>query len=109
MTVQALLSSARGFANAVSRRAIQDKRFAQELVFMHGVRGNITPKTLKGITKDMFNASGKLTKPGATEVQRVISETGLSQNATWDQIIEAVAKMKQHAVAKIEKLSLPNS
>ena len=108
MKVRALLSTAKGFANAVGRRAVQDKQFAQELVYQHGIRGNITPKNLKVITKDMFDASGKLTERGATEVQSILSETGLSQNATWDQIIEAVAKMKQNAVpvAKIDKCRL---
>lgn len=102
MTVRALLSTARGFANAVNRQAVKNKNFAQELVFNHGIRGEITPKTLQGITKDMFDSAGRLTQKGEAEIQRVISQTGLSKNATWDQILEAVGKQKEQVAKKIE-------
>lgn len=102
MTVRALLSTARGFANAVNRQAVKNKNFAQELVFNHGIRGEITPKSLQGITKDMFDSAGRLTQKGEAEIQRVISETGLSKNATWDQILEAVGKQKEQVAKKIE-------
>lgn len=102
MTVRALLSTARGFANAVNRQAVKNKNFAQELVFNHGIRGEITPKSLQGITKDMFDSAGRLTQKGEAEIQRVISETGLSQNATWDQILEAVGKQKEQIAKRIE-------
>ena len=62
--VTMLKSGAQGFANAVERLAVKDKKFAEELVYMHGIRSEITPNALKGITKDMFDKAGKLTKNG---------------------------------------------
>ncbi len=70
-------SGVRGFANAVKRLAVKDKEFAEELVYMHGIRSEITPNALKGITKDMFSRSGKLTQEGKKEVVRLIKELNL--------------------------------
>lgn len=62
-----LKSGVQGFANAVKRFAIKDKGFAEELAFIHGIRSDITPNALKGITKDIFDKGGKLTKNGKKE------------------------------------------
>jgi len=102
MTVRAIESTVRGFANAVRRAAVRDKNVAQELVFKHGIRGEITPNALKGITKDMFDATGKLTEKGKKELQSVMERTGLPANATWDQVFEAVIKSKNELAKKIE-------
>lgn len=62
MTVVALKSGIKDFAQSVNRFAVRNENFAQELVYTHGIRGNVNTKNLKPITKDMFDASGKLTK-----------------------------------------------
>lgn len=102
--VQAAEAGVRGFANAVGRMAVKDKEFTQELVFRHGIRGEITPTALKGLTKDMFDASGKLTEKGSKEVNRLIEEFNLPKNATWDQIIQAVSESKKAIKEKLAEL-----
>ena len=106
MKVKAILSTARGFANAVNRQAVQDKQFAQELVFRHGLRGDITPKSLQGITKDFYDKSGKLTEQGKQELQRVLKEVGLTENATWDEVLQAIIKSKNEAFERIKNIKL---
>ena len=96
--VSMLESGVRGFANAVRRAAVKDKKLAEELVYMHGIRGEITPNALKGITKDMFNKSGKLTESGRNEVAHVMKEYNLPQTATWDDALAAIRALKGKAV-----------
>ena len=93
--VAMLKSGVRGFANAVKRLAVKDKKFAEELVFMHGIRSEITPNALKGITQDMFSKSGKLTQEGKKEVVRLIKELNLPKNATWDEALAAAKASKE--------------
>ena len=50
---------------------------------MHGIRSEITPNALKGITKDMFDKGGKLTEKGKKEVASLMREFKLPKNATW--------------------------
>jgi len=100
--VRAILSTARGFANAVNRQAVKSKEFAEELVFKHGIRGEITPKALEGITKDFYDKSGRLTEQGRKEIQEVLRNTGLTEKATWDEVLQAVIKSKQEAAKRIE-------
>lgn len=102
--VQALKSSAKWFANAVKRLAIKDKKMAEELVYMHGIRSEITPNALKTITKDMFDSTGKMTDVGRKEVQGLLERFKLPQNATWDDILQAVRKSKEETAAKFKKL-----
>lgn len=104
MAVEALQSGAQGFANAVERLAIQNRAFAEELVFKHNIRGKITPNALKQITKDMFDKKGKMTEQGRKEIQELIQEHGLSKNATWDEILQAV-RARKDAISK--KLKFP--
>ena len=100
--VTMLESSARGFANAVKRLAVKDKKFAEELVYMHGIRSEITPKALKGITKDMFDKGGKLSEKGRNEITRLIEEYKLPQNATWDDALAALKASKEKLAAQIK-------
>lgn len=102
--VQALKSGVKGFANAVKRLAIKDKKMAEELVYMHGIRSEITPNALKTITKDMFDSTGKMTDVGRKEVQGLLERFKLPQNATWDDILQAVRKSKEETAAKLKKL-----
>ena len=100
-------SGVRGFANAVKRLAVKDKKFAEELVFMHGIRSEITPNALKGITKDMFSRSGKLTQEGKKEVVRLIKELNLPKNATWDEALAAAKASKEKVKQLIPLTKLP--
>lgn len=102
--VQAAEAGVRGFANAVRRMAIKDKGFCQKLVFNHGIRGEITPNALKGLTKDMFDASGKLTEKGSKEVSRMIEEFRLPKNATWDHILQALSESKKAGGERFNKI-----
>ena len=105
MALVAMEATAKGFANAVKRLAIKDKDFAMELAFIHNIRSQITPKALKQITKDMFDKGGRLTEQGRQEVSRVIQESGLSRNASWDEVLQAVVERKRAFQAKLaEKL-----
>lgn len=108
MTVVSMLTSnAKGFAKAVNRFAMKDKRFAEELVFNHGIRGQITPKALKGITKDMFDASGSLTNAGKKQINDLISTYKLPQNATWEDALQALRKYKDSLPEiKLHKLDI---
>ena len=99
--VVALEATAKGFANAVKRLAIQDKDFAMELAFLHNIRSEITPKALKQLTKDMFDKGGKLTEGGRQELERVIQESGLGKNATWDEVLQKVVEKKRNCRAKL--------
>ena len=101
MVVKALESGVQGFANAVKRFAIKDKAFAEELAFIHNIRSEITPKALRQITKDMFDKAGKMTESGRQEIQEIISSHGLSKNATWEEILQAVAQRKQQMRVKL--------
>lgn len=100
--VQMLESGAKGFANAVKRLAVKDKKFAEELVYMHGIRSEITPNALKGITKDMFDKSGKLTEKGKKEVKGLMERLNLPKNATWDDALAAVKASKDKSAAAIK-------
>lgn len=106
MTVKILQTGIKALSNATNRLAVKDKAFAQELVFLHGIKGKITPKALKesGITKDMFGATGKLTESGKKEVTRMIKGLGLKDNATWDDIYASLKASKE--AIKIEPLKL---
>ncbi len=95
--VAALKSGIKAFANAVRREAVQNKKFTEELVYNHGIRSEITPNALKGITKDMFTPAGKLSESGSNEVKSIIKEFGLSQNATWSDILSALVNIKKNA------------
>ncbi|MBO6088037.1 hypothetical protein J6P92_06830 [bacterium] len=105
--VVALEATAKGFANAVKRLAIQDKDFAMELAFLHNIRSEITPKALKQLTKDMFDKGGKLTESGRQELERVIQESGLSKNATWDEVLQKVVEKKRNFRAKLAEIKMP--
>ena len=107
MIVTALEATAKGFANAVKRMAIQDKDFAMELAFLHNIRSEITPKALKQLTKDMFDKGGKLTESGRQEVERVIQESGLDKNATWDEVLQKIIEKKRNFRAKLAEIKLP--
>lgn len=107
MTVLALEATAKGFANAVKRLAVKDKDFAMELAFLHNIRSEITPKALKQITKDMFDKGGRLTESGRQEVSRVIQDSGLAKNATWDEVLQAVVERKRAFQAKLAEIKLP--
>lgn len=100
MAVAAMEATAKGFANAVKRLAVSDKDFAMELAFMHNIRSQITPKALKQITKDMFEKGGRLSEHGRQEVSRVIQESGLGKNATWDEVLQKVLERKRAIQAK---------
>ena len=104
--VTMLKSGIKAFANSVKRTAVKDKKFAEELVYMHGIRSEITPKAIKGITKDMFDKGGKLTEKGQKEVAEIIREFNLPQNATWDQALEAMIHFKD-SLPKVPKLEIP--
>lgn len=105
-----LESGARGFANAVKRLAVKDKKFAEELVYMHGIRSEITPNALKEITKDMFCKGGKLTEKGKKEVAGLLERFNLPKNATWDDALTAVRASKEKLAAKInlKHLNIPD-
>ncbi len=103
--VAMLESGVRGFTNAVKRFAVKDKKFAEELVYMHGIRSEITPNALKVITKDMFDKSGKLTEKGKKEVARVIKDFNLPQKATWDDAFSALKAWKD----SLPKIKIPFS
>ena len=105
--VVALEATAKGFANAVKRMAIQDKDFAMELAFLHNIRSEITPKALKQLTKDMFDKGGKLTESGRQELERVIQESGLGKNATWDEVLQKVVEKKRNFRVKLAQIKLP--
>lgn len=110
----------KGFANAVKRMAVKNKEFAQELVFEHGLRGEITPNNLRKIgivggkydKPQMYNEAGKLTKSGKAEVLRVAKDLNLSPTkATWDDALEAIGKSKKDRIElpkipKVKNLSL---
>lgn len=107
----------RGFANAVKRMAVKNKEFAQELVFEHGLRGEITPNNLRKIgivsgkygKPQMYDEAGKLTKSGKAEVLRVAKDLNLSPTkATWDDALEAIGKFKKDKIElpKIPKVDL---
>ncbi len=100
--VAMLESGVRGFSNAVKRLAVKDKKFAEELVYMHGIRSEITPNALKGITKDMFDKGGKLTEKGKKEVEGLLERFNLPQNATWDNVLEAIKASKEKLALKIK-------
>ncbi len=104
--VSMLQSGVRAFANAVKKTAIKDKKFAEELVYMHGIKSEITPKALRGITKDMFDKGGKLTEKGKNEVTRLIKELNLPENATWEEALGALRRYKEN-LPKIEIPQLP--
>ena len=104
--VVALEATAKGFANAVKRMAIQDKDFAMELAFLHNIRSEITPKALKQLTKDMFDKGGKLTEGGRQELERVIQESGLGKNATWDEVLQKVVEKKRNFRAKLAEMAI---
>lgn len=108
--VTVLKSGAQGFANAVKRLAVKDKKFAEELVYMHRIRSEITPNALKGITKDMFDKGGKLTEKGKKEVAGLLERFNLPKNATWDDALAAVRASKEKLAAKIklEPLKMPD-
>ena len=110
MTVVSMLTSnAKGFAKAVNRFAMKDKRFAEELVYNHGIRGQITPKALKGITKDMFDASGNLTDAGKKQINELMNTYKLPQNATWEDALQALRKYKDSLPEiKLPKLEIMN-
>ena len=105
-----LQSGIRGFANAVKRAAVKDKGFAEELVYIHGLRSDITPNSLRKLgLKGMFNNEGKLTKNGQKEVRRIIKELNLPKNATWDDAFasrSAVINYKK-SVMEIPKTEIP--
>ena len=103
--VTMLKSGIKGFANAVKRTAVKDKKLAEELVYMHGIR-SYTYIYFKGITKDMFDKGGKLTEKGQKEVAKIIREFNLPQNATWDQALEAMRHFKD-SLPKLPKLEIP--
>lgn len=105
-TVSMLQSGIRGFANAVKRAAVKDKKLAEELVYMHGIKSEITPNALRGITKDMFDKGGKLTEKGKNEVTRLIKELNLPENATWEEALGALRRSKEN-LPKIEIPKLP--
>ena len=107
MTVAAMEATAKGFANAVKRMAIQDKDFAMELAFLHNIRSEITPKALKQLTKDMFDKGGRLTESGRQELERVIQESGLSKNATWDEVIQRMVEKKRQFSERLAEIKLP--
>ncbi len=102
--ISAIKSGIRGFANAVKRTAVQDRKFAEELVYMHGIRSEITPKSVRVLTKDMFDKGGKLTQRGTNEITRTLQELNLPQNATWDDIFEALRHFKVN-VPKIQRIN----
>lgn len=103
-----LQSGIRGFANAVKRAAVKDKGFAEELVYIHGLRSDITPNSLRkiGLTEDIFGNGGKLTKEGQKEVRRIIKELDLPKNATWEDAFAAIRRYKEN-LPKIPKLEIP--
>ena len=105
--VVALEATAKGFANAVKRLAIQDKDFAMELAFLHNIRSEITPKALKQLTKDMFDKGGKLTESGRQELERVIQDSGLGKNASWDEVLQKVVEKKRNFRAKLAEIKMP--
>ena len=104
--VTMLKSGAQGFANAVERLAVKDKKFAEELVYMHGIRSEITPNALKGITKDMFDKAGKLTKKGKKEVTGLMKKLNLPKTATWDDALAALRASKEKLAANIDNVGL---
>ena len=110
LKVSMLQSGIRGFANAVKRTAIKDKKFAEELVNIHGLRSDITPKSLRkiGLTKDIFDNGGKLTKEGQKEVARISKELNLPQNATWEDAFAAVRRSKENLleIPKVKELKI---
>ena len=104
--VTMLESGVRGFANAVKRFAVKDKKFAEELVYMHGIRSEITPNALKGITKDMFDKAGKLTEKGKKEVTGLMRELNLPKTATWDDALAAMKVSKEKVAMNINSLKM---
>ena len=104
--VTMLESGVRGFANAVKRLAVKDKKFAEELVYMHGIRSEITPNALKGITKDMFDKAGKLTEKGKKEVTGLMRELNLPKTATWDDALAAVRAYKEKVAMNIKSIKM---
>lgn len=99
--VTMLKAGVKGFANAVRRMAVKDKKLAEELVFMHGVRSEITPKALKGITKDLFEKGGQLSQKGKAEVTNIIKDFNLPANATWEDALKALSEYKRN-IPKID-------
>ncbi len=107
-TVSILKAGIRGFANAVKKTAVNDKKFAEELVYMHGIRSNITPNALRksGLTKDLFDKGGKLTQKGQNEVKGIIQDLDLPKNASWYDVFKAIRKYKD-AIPKLEMPKFP--
>lgn len=104
--VQALESGVQGFANAVKRFAIKDKAFAEELAFIHNIRSEINPKSLKPLTRDKFDSAGRMTEKARQQLAFEIQELGLPKTATWEDILSAVRNTKQRLAEKCEELSV---
>ena len=104
--VQALESGAKGFANAVKRFAIKDKAFAEELAFIHNIRSEINPKSLKPLTRDKFDSAGRMTEEARQQIASEIQELGLPKTATWEDILSAVRNAKQRLAGKCKELSV---
>ena len=100
-----------GLVNAVNNLAMSDRRFAEELVFKHGIR-EINPESLKPLTKDMFQENGKLSKKGQNHLRALFIIHDLPKNAGWDELLAAVRKGVKFELPKIdqnilEKLKFP--
>ena len=104
--VQALESGAQGFANAVKRFAIKDKAFAEELAFIHNIRSEINPKSLKPLTKDKFDSAGRMTEKARQQLASEIQALGLPKTATWEDILSAVRNTKQRLAERCKELSV---
>ena len=87
----------------VNKFAINNKSFAERLVFHNNVNNHITKKTLLyDLGFDIFDKEGKLTDEGKEAVLNIINENKLSGDASWYDALKASHIFWYHSTSPLK-------